>query len=298
MANIGLAYSNRMDTATLSGGSWETPMPLTSAQDRILSRFARSTDADEESTYFDFALEDVEFLQVFGLIRHSIAPGGTVRVVLSLTTDFSEIPFDLSGASIDYDSDSVDVWPSLFSAEESEWEANNWWFGRLDEQRVNAYGQTNFILPINAGSGVSARYGRVYITQGSGPTATSYVQFGRAWIGPWFQPARNYIYGASLDWEPLTVRRRANGGMNYFRKRRMIRVFRFGFDSLSEREAFEVFDIKRILDIDGQVIVVADPDNGETSFQRNFLGNVSSPDPVTHPNYGQYQSAFEIKEEV
>lgn len=298
MANIGLAYSNRMDTATLSGGSWEAQLSLANSQDRIISRFSRSTDAATTNTYFDFDLGDMEFLQVFGLIRHSLTPGASVRIVLSQATDFSAIPFDLTGASIVYDSGAVEVWPSLISAEDSEWEANNWWFGRLDEQKVNAYGQTNFIHPIASGVGVSARYGRVYIVEGSGPTAKPFVQFGRAWIGPWFQPERNYIYGASFDWEPLTTRRRAMGGMNHYRKRRMIRVFRFGFDSLTEQEAFEVFDIKRILDLDGQVIVVADPDDVQTSFQRNFLGNVSAPDPVTHPNFGQYQASFEIKEEV
>jgi hypothetical protein len=298
MANIGLAYDNKMDGATLTGGSWEVTLPLTNSQDRILSRFARSTDAVSTNTYFDFALGDNELLQVFGLIRHAIAPGGTVRVVLSQTTDFSGIPFDLTGATIDYDTGVVEAWPSVFSTEGTAWESDNWWFGRLDQQLVDAYGQTNFILPINSGTGVVARYGRVYISQGTGPTAPAYVQFGRAWIGPWFQPERNYIYGAELNWENLTTRRRALGGMNYYRKRRMVRVFRLGFDSLSEAEAYQVFDIKRILDIDGQVIIIADPDDQQTSFQRNFLGNVSSPDPVTHPNYGQYQSAFEIREEV
>jgi hypothetical protein len=296
VANIGLAYDNLIDEGTVASGSWESAMPLSNAQDRLLSKFARSTDNTAANTYFDFDLGSAQTCGIFGLIRHNLTTAATVRVVLSLTSDFTGIPFDLTGATLVYDTGAVLAWPSVVATEDTEWENDNWFLGQNAAETVAAYGQTNFLHVINGGSAVSARYGRVYISDPS--NGAGHVQFGRAWAGPFFQPRVNMVFGKSLAWKTLTTSRTALGGVMYHRKRRMVRVVRFGLDGLGEAEAYTVFNIQRVLDTDGQVIVIDDPANDTYSFASDFLGNLTRPSAITHPDFTRYSTAFEIQEEV
>jgi hypothetical protein len=83
MANIFLAWQNRVDDGTLSGGSWLSALPLANVQNRQVQKVARSTNAAEASTKFDLDLLSAQSIGVFALVVHNISNVGKVRITAS-----------------------------------------------------------------------------------------------------------------------------------------------------------------------------------------------------------------------
>lgn len=86
MANIFLAWQNRIDEATLSGGSWNSSLPLTNVQNRQVQKVARSSDAANASTKFDLDLGSGQSIGVLALVVHNISASGKVRISASNDT--------------------------------------------------------------------------------------------------------------------------------------------------------------------------------------------------------------------
>lgn len=80
MANITLGWNNRTDSGTLSGGSWQSTLPLSNLQNRQVQKVARSTDATTASTQFQIDLGQARPIGVVGLIVHNIGVTGKVRI--------------------------------------------------------------------------------------------------------------------------------------------------------------------------------------------------------------------------
>lgn len=80
MANITLAWQNRTDEGTLSGGSWLSTLPLTNLQDRTVQKVARSSNALTESTQFDIDLSQARSIGALALVVHNISVSGKFRV--------------------------------------------------------------------------------------------------------------------------------------------------------------------------------------------------------------------------
>lgn len=86
MANIFLAWQNRIDDGTLSGGSWSSALPLTNVQNRQVQKVARSADAANASTKFDLDLGAAQSIGVLALVVHNISASGKVRISASNDT--------------------------------------------------------------------------------------------------------------------------------------------------------------------------------------------------------------------
>ena len=80
MANLTLAWNNRADSSALSGGSWQTTLPLTNLQSRQIQRVARSLNALTSSTQFRIDCGQARAIGVFALVAHSISVLGRVRI--------------------------------------------------------------------------------------------------------------------------------------------------------------------------------------------------------------------------
>lgn len=300
MSNIGISYVNLIDDATLTSinsSDWTSQAPLSFLQDTMISRRAQSSDLDASKTIVNFDLGDAETVGVFGIIYFNASVTAKVRLVLSATSDFDGYGEDISGSTIDYDTGYVDVWPSVITVVNVEWENDEFWFGRVDQKLVAAYGQPNWIHVVNSGTAVSARYGRLFISDESNDE--SRIKIGRLWCGPLFQPEINFISGASLGWVPQTKVKRGSGGSKSVQKKRMYRTFTFTFDALSNAEGYETLDMKRVLDLDGQVLIVADYEDEVNGFRRNFLGIQRQVDPLSYPyTVDIYGTTFQIDEDI
>lgn len=80
MGRVCLGIYNRIDSATLSGGSWETTLPLSKVKNRVLGEVARTTNDSLTSTTFDIDLTAERNIKVLSLINHNISLNGLVRV--------------------------------------------------------------------------------------------------------------------------------------------------------------------------------------------------------------------------
>ena len=86
MGNLTLSYKNFADTGTLSGGSWQTTLPVSNLQTRKLSQVARSLNATASSTQFrvDLGTDDYA-VHLIGLFRHNFSVDATYRIVAGLS---------------------------------------------------------------------------------------------------------------------------------------------------------------------------------------------------------------------
>jgi hypothetical protein len=69
-----------LQSPALSGGSWESLLPLSNAQLQELALVARSTNALETSTLFDLDCGTVRSIRVHALWKHNLTSAGVARV--------------------------------------------------------------------------------------------------------------------------------------------------------------------------------------------------------------------------
>lgn len=287
-----IGHPNRIDQAeTISGGAWSATLPLANLQNRLFSKVARSVDADPASTQFVMDYGTPQRLRIISLVAHNIGLQGRVRFEASTVSDFS---------SSVYDSGWVDVWTGLLTAEwnidELEWENDNYWTGTYSAEEIRGFtAVSTHILP----QPVSARYWRISIDDAANDAG--FVQIGRLFMGPAWQPRINYSWGAGLGYETNTAVEVALGGTEFFDPREPVRIFRFTLEWMRDDEGFgRALELMRRAGVHGEVFVVPDPSDPFQGLRRNFMGRFRQLSPLeqaTWANGGSaHTMAFEIKE--
>lgn len=283
MSNCMIGFPNLIDGGTLSGGSWLAALPLANLQNRIIGKVARSSTAAAANTQFDTDFAAEKNIRVLGLTNHNGSLGARYRIRASAASTF---------ATTLYDSGWLDVWPVVYTTDNLEWEDDNWWTCKYsDEQRIGYPATLIHILPANT----LARYWRIEIDDAA--NAAGYVQIGRAFIGPAWQPKLNMSYGTGIGWETATEVQEALGGAEYFQRRAPFRSQRFALDWMSRDEAMgQAFELQRRAGIDQEVLWVFDPDDTVHALRRRWLGRLRELNPIEYPYHGIGKTAFEIKE--
>jgi hypothetical protein len=283
MGVMQLAWQNYSDAGALSGGDWEAALPLSNLQNRLQSAAARSVDLLSASTQFDVDLgASPPPVRLVALIRHNCAPSATWRLTAGTTPGGSDI----------YDSGTLNVWPAVYLPEDLEWEDNNWWLGTISAAEAANY---PISLIFDTGQNRNAQYWRFSFSDAT--NAAGYLQFGRLWMGPVWSPTRTYKLGASLVWEPRSTEERSLGGVLFFDEQPPARVFSFDLGSLTNIEAWgQMLELQREARNDGEVLLIADPDDAQRGFKRNFLGRLRRADPLAQVAFGYQSTGFEIEE--
>jgi hypothetical protein len=259
MSNLMLGYNNWVDAATLSGGSWSGALPLANAQNRYLSKSARSSNALAASTLINIDLGSAKAVQAFGAIRTNLSASGAT--------------YRLRGATVSNFATSV-----------------------YDSGTVSANPHTPDLI-LGLPSPVSARYWRLELVDTS--NAAGYVQLGRLFIGPALAPADNYSKGAEIGYQSRTTVQQSLGGVDHFDIRAGRRLFTFALDWLTEAEAFNsVLELQRLCDIHGEVLLIRDPADTTYNQQRHFLGRLQQLTPIKNPYLTNHQAGFEVLEIV
>lgn len=283
MANTIIAWNNRIDGATLSGGSWTATLPLANLKNRTLGKVARTADAATASTKFDIDLGVPRFTRLVALVSHNISLAGLVRLRGS---------DDAAFATSVYDSGWGDAWPVVYPLGSFVWGDPRTWTGKYTADEIAGYTLT---LPMLVPAATMARYWRVEIDDTT--NAVGYLQIGRVMIADGWQPTHNMSYGASHAWETDTAVQRAKSGAEYFDRRAPRRVARFNIDWMNEDEAFaNAFEIQRQMGIDKEVFYLFNPDDTVHLLRRAFLGRLRQLSPIEYPYYQTNKTAFEIQE--
>lgn len=283
MANAIIAYRNRADSATLTGGSWTAGMPLSNLQDRLLSRLARSTNDDPASTTFTLTLDRFRTVSVVALCRHNMSSQATWRIRAFADSGLTDQL---------YDSGAVNVWQAMYDSSQLEWQDDNFWSGLPSaEDLAGYYWNAIHVLP----EAKSARYWKLDISDASNPAG--YVEIGRLFLSEAWVPTLNMSYGASLGYTSRTEVEEAWDGTEYFDVKAPYRVAQFRLENLSQQEAmFRALDMQRVASIDKEVLFVWDPDDTQHLIRRSFLGRLRELSPLEQPYYEAHQTSFVVKE--
>lgn len=286
MANILLAWRNRIDDATLSGGSWVSTLPLNNLKTRQIQKVARSTNAVLASTLFVADLTQGRSIGVLALAGHNISAIGRVRVMGHTANSW--------GAPT-YDSGWIDVWPAgIVPIELQAWEMDEFWIGSLTAEFRNSY-RSPFIHVLPAEQYL--RYWRVEIDDTA--NSAGYVQIGRVFMSQVWRPAVNYDYGAELGFEDQSVVETSLSGAEYFDQRPSYRVLRFTLAGMSDYEGnLFALDLQRVTGITGEVLVVPDSDDARSILVSAYLGRIRRLAGLQNRNIDRTSGAFEIKESV
>ena len=284
MANVLLAWSNRADLGTLSGGSWAEGLPLTNLQNRQVQKVARTTGVTRANTQFDYDMVTAKSINCFGLIVHNMSSSALVRITGAGNPAF---------ITPEYQSAWIEVWPAgVIPIKNLEWEDDNFWLGTMTAEARAGYNSPFLhILPESK----SLRYWRVEIDDTT--NAAGYVHIGRLFMAQSWTPKYNMSYGASLGYEDPTEVVTSLGGAEYFDVRGRYRNHRFELQALSSDEVHsQVLEMQRLAGTSAEVLVVPNKDDNATFVQRSFVGRLTSLSPVAQPYYSIFSTSIDIKE--
>lgn len=279
-----MGFPNRIDSATVSGGSWLSTLPLSNIKDRRLSRLARSTNATLANTIINLDLGSAKTVGAVALITHNLSASALVRVRGDDAADF---------ATPLYNSGWLNAWPSgVIPQALLEWEDDNFWLGTVSSEAIAGY-QSPYINLIDTRPVL--RYWRIEISDTSNPSG--YVQVGRVFIGDTWTTTYNPSYGAGLGTEDSTGIESSMGGEEYFDISKRYRVHRFSLNALTPTEAYtRVIDMQKLAGVSGELLIIPDANDVYNGFRRNFLCRMRSLSPVVDTAYGIKSVDFEVKE--
>lgn len=194
--------------------------------------------------------------------------------------------------SYDYDSGVLPVWPALYTTLELEWEDDNWWSGSIATEDRAGYTWT-LIHIFNQNL-----YMKQYkIDLFDSANTDGYVEIGRLFMSPAYQPTKNIGYGESIGYEPNTKILASPSGIEYFDAQNNFRVARFSLNFIDTDEAMSnVFEMQRKQGDSEEILYIFDPDDVNHKLRRSFLGRMRGMSPIEQPYLSLHQSGFEIKE--
>lgn len=278
-----LAFPNRADEATLSGGSWTTGMPRTNLQTRTIKEAARTTDATTASTQFMVALPRTRKVRVLALVDHNMSLAATYRVRGYATGDLT---------TATYDSGTKKVFPAAYNEITADWDEGNFW--DLSPPAEYLDGLTASLIHVLP-SDVYARNWLVELTDTT--NEAGYVQLGRLFISSGWVPAVNMNYGAAIQYEPRSEIDEAYSGAEYFYERPSPRVARFELRGLDLTEAMTyALDAQRVQSNSREVLFLYDLADTTHLLRRSFLGRMRTLSALEQTQPARFGTPFEIKE--
>lgn len=287
MANCLFSYPDRTLTATLSGGSWSTGLPLSNLKDKLRSKIARSTNAANSSTIINIDLGSLKPVRMLALLNHNASVSATVKISLSAV---SASDYELGQYP------NLQFWAGYYPDEVPlEWEEDEYWGGTLNPQDVAEYGQSPDLWHVLPQS-VNARYIKIEIFDST--NAAGYFQLGRVWVGNGIQPSINMDYDANIVWKQDVLKSKSLGGVDWFQILSSGREFSGTLSNLSTAEGMVMFfERQRRLGQEGELYFIFDPDDVLLLYrQRAMLCRHADENPLRFPFFDHTSGSFQLVE--
>jgi hypothetical protein len=266
------SYPDLTLSGTLSGGSWQSSLPLSNLTQQLLSKVARSTNALASSTLIQVNLGSAKAIRCFALLNHNISFAGTVRIRGYSDSSYSSM---VTGA----DTGAVNVWPqSNFTTDDASKYPNSW-IGLFSSSKT-------------------AQYWKIEITDTSNPNG--YVQLGRLWLGDAnFEPSVGLNYGSSLGYVPRDLIEESLGGVKWSEKRIPRRSMHATFDALTDEDKYQALILSKTLTTTDEMLFISDAAAlPKAMLLESFLATAESLSPLTYPYYGAHQWPIQLLEVV
>lgn len=273
MASTILAYPDRTrETATvLTGGAWSTALPLANLKTRPIKQPARTADALAASTQWVVNLGSAMDVRVVALLGHNLSLAATIRARAYSDSGLTQLV---------HDTGTVNAYPVTFGAKERTAYPNNW------------------ILPL--ASIVTAQYWKWEITDTA--NAAGYLEIGRCWIGPAWQPSTGISYGDSLGYEPQETVTESHGGNGYTDGKLPRRAGAISFPQLKdassdERDTAMIF--QKTIGLSGEIIYIEHADaTAKQHLLYSFPATVRQMSPIRLAGYDRSEMPLEIIESL
>lgn len=219
--SCGLSWVNHIDAATLAASAEASLLPIGNLKDRKVQKVWRS--GGSTSPYFTFDLGANKEIGVFGLFGFTLADTDTVQLRLSTVST--------SGTDV------LDT-------------------GVIASDVEDGYNQWVYIPE----SPLTARYGRVDFVATS-RVALGYMDGGRAWAGPLFEPNINFSSGWGEGFSDLSIQEKARrSGATFVDALPPYRCIDASFEMINEAGRQQFLDLQRVAGRRSQVIFVPDVD--------------------------------------
>lgn len=284
MAGALFAYQ-RLSEGTLTGGSWESTLPVTNAIVARLSAKAQSTDDANASTLINRDYGAAVSLQLFAVVRSNLQKDARWRIRGSASSDMS---------SPVYDSDWMDCWPEMWADGVLQPSHPNY----SDQLFTNAdIAEYQFDVLHIAPAAASARYWRIEFDDTT--NTDGFVSVGFLVMAPVYQPGLtdNVAGGAELGLASTSTTGLALSGFRTAQRRRSWRTYTLAFPELALDEAVSVFHaMQRYLGLDRWVYVVLDPADTNLLQWRSFLAVQEELSPVQLIQWGEQHAAIKLSE--
>ncbi|WP_182086961.1 hypothetical protein [Aureimonas sp. ME7] len=243
--------------AELRGGGWI--LPLVNAQNRILSKVARSRSLLPADTQFDVVFDAYGEIRAIVLVNHNFSPTARWRLTA----------WDDDGSYYDHAYQvETDVYPTLGYPEDTPFERANWFDQKPLLQDLEGFTQNAIhVLP-------EPRYERHWrIEVIDEENEVEYLQFGRLWMATGWQPSHNMAYGSSaLAFDTATTSEASMSGAKFFDPCASYRTLSIGFQNLPEQEALaRGLELMRRAGKHGELFYIDDPDDAENLTRTSFL---------------------------
>ena len=280
MEKVRFGYKNRIDAATLSGGSWQAP--LTNIQTLRLAQRARSTTTNSNDCLINIEFDKDRLIQVVSVNAHNISTDGYVRIFAGSAPGLNDL----------YDSGEVEVWPPMYSTLSLHWRDYHFWSGKIDEEARKEY-QKNFIHICTAS--VKTKYWGIQVYDAN--NTDGYIEIGRLFMGRLFAPQFNVIYGAQMAWEDNSKIESSLVGVEYMSKVPMTRVAQVNYDYSFRREALEgLYELQRQSGTTQEVLFIGNADDPGQMVRLGFLGRFRRIEPLKWHFMDIHSTGFEVKE--
>jgi hypothetical protein len=218
------------DSGTLSGGAWQSGLPLANIRDDDLKKVARSATAAEADTQFriDFGTTITRYLSVLILLGHSISTAGEVEFVLTdSATDASPTRWT---------SGDLPAWRPVVVFGADPWGGFSWDGGAYPEGYVSPPEVIHKLSTVRKVGLGGWRYLFCYIKDSA--NAAGFVDVGRFLGGPVWQPDINISYGFAVHPVDPSATRRTRGALRLVESLPGWREFRLRFGRLNDSEAW------------------------------------------------------------
>jgi hypothetical protein len=253
-----LAWVNKADDALISAGSEITTAPASNIQHEHVSR-KWHTASGVTSSYLLFDLGASTACALLAVLGTNLTPSATLRLRASNS--------DPSGQTATV----------------------------LDTGTVTAGIKSGYGAAYKSFNSVSARYWRLDL---SDSPALDHLEVGRIFLGPYWQPSVNQLYGWSIT--PLDESRISTswGGQTFAEERPQRRVLTFVLDFMDEAEMYgNAFTLSRARGIVRDVLAIPDIASAYVSEQAVW-GLLSASEPLIHRAARIYRQKFTIQERL
>lgn len=261
-----------------------TSLPVSNLANRQLSKVWRTANTNPLWTWFTCNFGSVRQIDVVSLLAHNISALGKWRVRLSNDPTF---------ATSIYDSGLVASQPDMASFGVKPWGVWQW------GEALGAY-EVPTDLKINSVLVLPASYNAMYLRIDiSDPTnADGYIEAGRCYAGPKYQPTKNISYGWEIGWQDDSEAERSLGGQLYFNPKPKYREVKFTLEYVTQEEAYlNLFEfIDRRKGVSGDILFIPQPDRTDFYLYEVIYGRMRELGSISQPTWNTVSKSYVLEE--